>query len=206
MSSGWPRDSSSRWSFYSRCLDREGRRRCRTVNGQELAEKIRSGLGDEAPGPAGAEARAGLSHRRAATMCPAAARWVHEQLGARFLVTVGADTRKMDAPLGGKLRARDGPGVRRLPRLLARRGSHLPDGAGDPRPGASADPDDHRRDPRCEVGGERDPGPARVSRSKGTRTLGGWSCPTTGRQGSFRCARRSRTTCGPTPIRACGPR
>ena len=70
------------------------------MNGQELARKIREGLGDRLRDLQ--EPRPGQVYLTVGALdVPSAARWVHATLGARFLITVGADTRKMDAPLAG---------------------------------------------------------------------------------------------------------
>ncbi len=72
------------------------------MNGQQLAEKVRAGLGEilrDLQEPRPGQIYLTVEPRDV----PMAARWVHEALGARFLITIGADTRKMDAPLVGNI-------------------------------------------------------------------------------------------------------
>lgn len=70
------------------------------MNGQELAQRIRTGLGGMLRDLQ--EPRAGQVYLTVAPGdVPAAARWVHDVLQGRFLITIGADCRKMDAPLAG---------------------------------------------------------------------------------------------------------
>ena len=142
---------------------------------------------------------------------PAASRWVHDDLDARFLITIGADTRKMDAPLAGSLRARHGPGFRRLARLLARRRPRLRDRPGLPRSRAPGDPDDHRPDPGREMGGERDPGsarregrrPPRPAAARPARRLAGRNLPAA-QGGAVQPAARSRSVDAPEDEGAAG--